>query len=49
MYGLKSPNSVAVNDTSTRSAHGKVTRNTANIAAARGANENVWSWIDVSV
>lgn len=49
MNGVKSPNIEAVKVVSTRKIQGNVTRKIRKIATMRGANENVWSWIDVSV
>ncbi len=49
MNGVKSPKIEAVKVVKILSTHGNVTRKIVNIATIRGANENVWSWIDVSV
>ena len=49
MNGVKSPKTEAVNVVRILSSHGNVTKNTTNIATIRGAKENVWSWIEVSV
>jgi hypothetical protein len=46
---VKSESIDDVNVIKTRSIQGKVTRKTVKIAMTRGANENVWSWIDVRV
>jgi hypothetical protein len=49
MNGVKSPKIEAAKVVRTRRIHGNDIRNTVKIAITRGANENVWSWIDVSV
>lgn len=49
MNGVKSPKIEAANVVSTRKIQGKVIRKTRNIATIRGANENVWSCMEVRV
>ena len=49
MNGVKSPKIEAAKVVSTRKIQGKVIRKTRNIATMRGANENVWSCMEVRV